>query len=65
LISNLILNYPLSLLQISNIVPASTQNKKILIVDDLHPTFAQAAEKLGYTCTIDASFTREKTLKNR
>lgn len=37
-------------------------NKKILIVDDLHPAFAQAAEKLGYACTIDTSFTREKTL---
>jgi len=46
---------------VSNLTP----NKKILIVDDLHPAFAQAAEKLGYTCTIDASFTREKTLKNR
>jgi len=43
-------------------VSTSIQNKKILIVDDLHPAFAQAAEKLGYTCTIDASFTREKTL---
>ena len=47
--------------EILNKVPASIQ-KKILIVDDLHPAFAQAAEKLGYTCTIDASFTREKTL---
>jgi len=42
-----------------------TSNKKILIVDDLHPAFAEAAEKLGYACTINASFTREKTLKNR
>jgi len=41
------------------------QTKKILIVDDLHPVFAEAEEKLGYACTIDASFTREKTLKNR
>jgi len=46
----------------SNIVPTSTPSKKILIVDDLHPAFAQAAEKLGYACTIDTSFTREKTL---
>lgn len=36
--------------------------KKILIVDDLHPAFAEAAENLGYACTIDAAFTREKTL---
>ena len=43
-------------------MPTSTPNKKILIVDDLHPAFAQAAEKLSYTCTIDTSFTREKTL---
>jgi len=43
---------------VSNLNP----NKKILIVDDLHPAFAQAAEKLGYACTIDTSFTREKTL---
>jgi len=43
---------------VSNLNP----NKKILIVDDLHPAFVEAAEKLGYTCTIDTSFTREKTL---
>jgi len=43
---------------VSNLI----QNKKILIVDDLHPAFAQAAEKLGYICTIDASFTREKSI---
>jgi len=42
----------------------STSNKKTLIVDDLHPAFAEAAEKPGYACTIDASFTKGKTLKN-
>jgi len=46
---------------LSNLIP----NKKILIVDNLHPAFAEAAEKLGYTCTIDASFTREKMVKSK
>ncbi len=47
----------------SNIASPSTSNKKTLIVDDLHPAFAEAAEKPGYACTIDASFTKGKTLK--
>jgi D-3-phosphoglycerate dehydrogenase len=37
-------------------------NKQILIVDDLHPTFKQQAEELGYLCTDEPLFTREQTL---
>lgn len=35
---------------------------KILIVDDLHPAFKEAAEKLGYICNNQPQFTREQTL---
>jgi D-3-phosphoglycerate dehydrogenase len=37
--------------------------KRILIVDDLHPTFAEQAEKLGYKCTIEPLFTRAQALE--
>lgn len=36
--------------------------KRILIVDDLHPTFAEQATKLGYECTIEPLFTRAQAL---
>lgn len=36
--------------------------KKILIVDDLHPAFANQAEKLGYECTIEPLFSRQQAL---
>lgn len=36
-------------------------NKRILIVDDLHPVFKQEAEVLGYAVTDQPLFTREQT----
>lgn len=36
--------------------------KRILIVDDLHPIFAEQAAKLGYECTIEPLFTRAQAL---
>ncbi|WP_026896997.1 NAD(P)-dependent oxidoreductase [Daejeonella oryzae] len=36
---------------------------KILIVDDLHPSFKESAEKLGFTCNDQPNFTRQQTLE--
>ena len=35
---------------------------KILIVDNLHPSFKESAEKSGFTCDDQPLFTREQTL---
>ncbi len=37
-------------------------SKKILIVDDLHPFFAEEAEKLGYVVDVRPVITKEETL---
>ena len=37
-------------------------NKRLLIVDDLHPAFKQAAEEMGYQVSDEPLFTREQTL---
>lgn len=37
-------------------------SKRLLIVDDLHPAFKQAAEELGYLVSDEPLFTREQTL---
>lgn len=37
---------------------------KILIVDDLHPAFKEAAERMGYICNSQPQFTREQTLNS-
>jgi len=36
--------------------------KKILIVDDLHSSFKERAEKMGYQCDEEPFFTKEQTL---
>ncbi len=36
--------------------------KKILIVDDLHSSFKERAEKMGYQCDDEPFFTKEQTL---
>ena len=37
-------------------------DRKILIVDDLHPHFKEAARQLGYTCSDQPAISREQTL---